>query len=208
MMLPTSALNDTVVCLAPGPSLTADDVDACRGLATIIAVNDAVELAPWADVCYSSDTSRWWPKRKWMTGFAGLRVRVSPDPWRRQDSRTYPYTDTHGVIVLRQTGDEGLELARDGLRTLKNSGGSAINLAVHLGARRIVLVGYDMAPGHFNTREPDGSPYPLFRQRLGTMAAPLRAAGVSVINCSRRSALTCFDRGVLREVLGPIEAVA
>ena len=165
-MLPTSALHDTVVCLAPGPSLTAADVDRCRGCATIIAINDAVDLAPWADVCYSSDTSRWWPGRKWLhrirgparAGAAGTVAAAG-----RTDAIRIATCMASGCC--RNTGDTGLELARNGLRTLKNSGGAAINLAVHLGARRIVLVGYDMQPGHYNTKATDGSPYPLFRER-------------------------------------------
>ena len=51
--IPMPRLSDggTIVCLATGPSLTQADVDAVRGQAdAVIAISDAVDLAPWADV--------------------------------------------------------------------------------------------------------------------------------------------------------------
>ena len=34
-----------------------------------------------------------------------------------------------------------------------------------------------------------------------TLVAPLRAAGVEVVNCSRSTRLDCFPRGTIEEVL-------
>jgi hypothetical protein len=59
--------NSTIVCIASGPSLTREDVDACRGAAgVVLAVNDTITYAPWADVLYACDR-RWWqehPRRR------------------------------------------------------------------------------------------------------------------------------------------------
>jgi hypothetical protein len=111
------------------------------------------------------------------------------------------------VHVLRNTGMEGLEAAPDGLRTGQNSGYQAINLAVHLGATRIVLLGFDMwraEDGRQNWFGPHPrhipSPYPIFHQLFGTMVEPLRAAGVDVINASRQTQLTAFSRVPLEEI--------
>jgi hypothetical protein len=114
------------------------------------------------------------------------------------------------VQVLRNTGDEGLETVPTGVRTGRNTGAAAINLAVHFGAARVLLLGYDMAVtnerhSHWFGAHPiglrGGSPYKLFREMFATMVAPLRALDVQVINCSRHTALTCFPRMPLREVL-------
>ena len=89
-----------------------------------------------------------------------------------------------------------------------NSGTSAINVAVHLGAQRIILLGYDMGPDdrgrrHFYDTAAVciSSPFYKFRQLTETMAEPLKAAGIAVYNCSRRTALDCFPLVNLREVL-------
>jgi hypothetical protein len=50
------------------------------------------------------------------------------------------------------------------------------------------------------------SPYQTFRQAYPTLVEPLNAAGVEVINCSRETRLTCFERRALDEVFPPVEA--
>jgi len=198
----------TVAILASGPSLAPEDVAYCRGKATVIAVNDAVRLAPWADVLYSSDPG-WWQKHKWMPDFAGVRVKVDSV---RAHSAHKPPLEWNGVLSLRNTGKDGVEFSPDGLRTQINSGGAAINLAVHLGAKRIVLLGYDMGPSgkryHFHDEKNTYSAYDVFIKNIGTMAAPLAAAGIEVVNCSRQTKLQCFPRMSLKEALPERMAVA
>ena len=198
----------TVVCLASGPSLAQEDVDYVRGKATVIAVNDAVLLAPWADVLYSSDQP-WWQRRKWAQDFSGVRVMVDPIRANRSANEA---AERHGVLVLKNTGKDGIEFSPDGLRTAINSGGAAINLAVHLGAKRIVLLGYDMGPSgkrfHFNDDKPTYSAYDVFIQRIGTMAEPLAQAGITVVNCSRQTKLQCFPRMTLSDAFPESMAVA
>lgn len=193
--------NSTIVCMAPGPSLTREDAARVRGVWPVIVINDAVQIAPWADVLYSSD-QYWFPRHRGVPTFAGRKVAIYPDPTGRYN----PFARYPAIQVLRNTGDEGLELAPDGLRTGKNSGYAAINLAVHLGATRIVLLGYDMAISstgatHFDNQFRGPRRYADFRPRYQTLVAPLRAAGVTVINCSRKSALRCFPRVQLQVAL-------
>lgn len=196
MTVPLRCQTGTVVCMAPGPSLTAEDAAYCRDKATVVVVNDAWRFAPWADVLYSSDL-RWFPFHQWVPEFSGIKVAMDLQ---------HP-----GVVTLRNTGDKGLEVQPHALRTAKNSGGAAINLAVHLGAKRILLLGYDMSPtngkAHFFGSHPSGlrnskeQNYFLFRQLIASMVAPLHALGITVVNCSRQTALTCFPRKPLREAL-------
>lgn len=205
-ILPRLAEGRTVVCLAPGPSLTVADAEYCRGKAVVIAINDAIEAAPWADVLYSSDAG-WWLKRHACPDFTGLRVTVDarPQGWNGH-IRTF-----ESIIPLRIAKVDGLELdPAVGIATTANSGGAAINVAVHLGSKRVVLVGYDLGLDgkrrrHFNdpqnARQDADGPYASFRQRIGTMAAPLKAAGVEVINCSRKTRLDAFPRQPLEAVL-------
>lgn len=195
------------VCLGTGPSLTPDDVEACRGH-SVIAVNNTYQLAPWAEALYACD-AQWWGWHGGAPSFAGLKYAMEP---RQHATGGASHAKFKGVTVLRNTGDDGLEFEPYGLRTGKNSGYQAINLAVHFGAKRIVLLGYDMgAQGgkdHYFGAHPSGQkpPYHIFLKKFETIVEPLKQAGVEVINCSRATALKCFPRRPLADVLA--QAVA
>lgn len=199
-------VNGTVFCLATGPSLTARDVDAVRGRGVVVAVNDAHRLAPWADVLYSSDRY-WWRHYRGVESFHGLKATMeySPGRYAKELLRWAPE-----MFFLRLTGHYGVETRPDGLRTCgQNSGGAAVNLAVHLGARRIVLLGYNMGvPGpkrHFFGDHPSPlsnmSHFPIWREAFEQMAPELTRLGVQVINCTENTSLSCFPCAPLAEVL-------
>lgn len=187
----------TIICIGGGPSLTQEDVDAVRGHGRVIAVNDAYKLAPWCDVLYAAD-AKWWNWHEGVPSFTGWKYSVDGAP-----PVTWP-----NVRILKLTGPDGLETQRYGLRSGLNSGYQAINLAVHLGARRILLLGYDMAPAvdgraHWFGDHPDKtpSPYPQMRAAFDTLVEPLAALGIEVVNCSRQTALLTFPCRPLDSVL-------
>lgn len=90
-----------------------------------------------------------------------------------------------------------------------NSGFQAINLAYHFGARRIILLGYDMqftgGKTHWHGDHPKGlanpSEFSRFLQHFPALAAGCKQAGVEVINCTRQTALEAFPRADLHEAL-------
>lgn len=188
----------TVVCIGAGPSLTPEDVAYCRGRARVIAIKDAVRLAPWADVLYGAggDAGRWWAVHgPTLTAFNGLRYTLDP--------KASPY-----ATVLRNTGTSGLELDPGGLRTGKNSGFQAVNLAKHFGAAKIVLLGYDMQPDkgrdHWFGSHPYSTspiPYQALRDLFPTLVKPLAALKIEIVNASRETALACVPRLSLEEAL-------
>ncbi len=193
----------TVACLGGGPSLTPEQADLLRGRAGVIAINDAYKLAPWAGVLYGCDW-RWWRKHKGVPGFAGLKVTLSNSRGHLDD---YP-----DIEVLENTGAQGLELNPTGLRTGRNGGYQAINLGVHLGAKRILLLGYDMradARGRthwFGDHEDWPTRASIFAGVMlpcfATLVEPLEELGVEVINCTPHSALDVFPKAPLEESLG------
>lgn len=194
--------DSTIVCIAGGPSLTPEDVAFCQGKARVIAINDAYRLAPWADVLYAADAA-WW-RRHWsaVKTFAGLKFSIGSCDTALPEPNTVQY--------LRNTGLTGLERDPRGLRTGKNSGFQSINLAAHLGAKRIVLLGYDMGhapgqPSHWFGEHPAGlnrhSPYAAFLECFASLIAPLKALGIEVLNCSRQTRLNCFPRFPLEKAL-------
>ncbi len=198
----------TVVCIASGPSLTTEDVNYCHGRADgVIVVNDNYKLAPWADALIASD-HRWWLWHRGVPSFHGLRYATSCGV--RALAVKHKWRDIH---ILKNTGRDGLELEPNGLRNGLSSGYRAVNLAVHFGAQRIVLLGYDMKRGeaarerdkkeHWFGEHPvhSRSPYDAFRKCFNTIVEPLKALDVAVVNCSRETALECFDRMPVQEAL-------
>lgn len=186
----------TFVCIGGGPSLTQADVESVRGLARVIAINDAYRLAPWADALYACD-AKWWNWHNGVPSYTGPKYSITASA-----PVTWP-----DVQVLENTGQFGLELAPTGLRTGLNSGYQAINLAVHLGAGRILLLGYDMScdgtQSHWFGEHPDcqPSPFPQMREAFATLLEPLSELGITVVNCSRRTALTAFPCASLESEL-------
>jgi hypothetical protein len=188
----------TIVCVGSGPSLTADDVASCRGRARVIAVKDAIQACPWADVLYACglDASNWWGHYgDTLASFPGLRYTLDP-------------AATKWAQLLRNTGEFGLEPDPSGVRHGQNSGYQAINLAVHLGARRIVLLGYDMGHSPHGQKYFFGnrrhviqvpSPFAKFIYAFETLVEPLARLGICVLNASRQTALTVFPRVPLEE---------
>jgi len=191
----------TVGCLGSGPSLIQADVDGCRDRAHVIAVNDTHRLAPWADVLYAAD-AKWWRRFGGVPAFLGRKYSIMPN------GHKVPQQEFRDIHILRNTGDQGLERDPSGLRTGKNSGYQAINLAVHLGASQILLLGYDMQGDHFFGSHPDKS-HPPFKhclQAFPTLVSPLAEIGVSIVNCTPGSALTCFPMAPLASVLEEVAA--
>lgn len=192
----------TVVCIGGGPSLTQEDVDFVRGKAdAVIAINDAYRLAPWADILYACD-SRWWKWHRGVPKFQGLKYSLQK-----------PSIMWKGVQILQNTGTDGLERKPNGVRTGRNSGYQAMNVAFHLGAKRILLLGYDMQikPGgkaHWFGSHPEGGPPPVqsFRGMFRCLVGPLEKEGVTVINCSRETALDAFPRMDLKLALMSVAA--
>lgn len=194
-----------IACIASGPSLTREDCDrvcrwrsAAEGRAAI-AVNLSFRMAPWADVLYAADVKWWRQHHVEALQFPGEIWTCSGEPQR-----------LHGIN--RCEGRIGTGLCRDPryLHTGGNSGYQAINLAYHFGAHRIILLGYDMqhtgGKRHWHDNYPAGmdnaTPVAMWRTRFGPLARDLKQDGVCVINATRKTALSAFDRMTLEEALG------
>lgn len=148
----------------------------------MIVTNTTFRVAPWADVLYAMDR-QWWERYRDEVAATFRGALVSP------------LANCHGV--RRVTFDHR-----------ENSGAGAITLAIHLGAQRIVLLGYDCqytgGRRHWHGDHPPGlgnagsiNDWPEHFVRL---ARDLRQ--FNLVNCSRETALTCFARGDLEAELG------
>lgn len=91
-----------------------------------------------------------------------------------------------------------------------NGGFHALNLAIQFGARRIVLVGYDMRVDHgthWHGDHPKGMNNPAavnvkrWRQVLDAQAGLLKEMGVEVLNASAVSALEAYPKMTLEAAI-------
>lgn len=143
----------------------------------VIAVSDAYKLAPWAEELVSGDPE-WWEHHK--PEFAGRKI----------SNRYHPSTRTF-----------------KGISTGTNSGVVAIKRAVILGAKEIILLGFDGGSSHFFGEHPDNlkttSPSRLsVHMRQHRQEAHACAwAGVKVWNCSPNTAIPYYPTARLDECL-------
>lgn len=182
----------TVTILASGPSLTPEVAQQVRdaGLPTIV-VNTSHRLAPWADLLYAADDA-WWlhQDNRDAMQFAGLKVSVSQVP---------------GVLRLRNGGVTGFDPDPQSLRTGGNGGYQALHIAVHAGASKVLLCGYDLSGCHWHGPHPsplrrtEPDVYVRWRERFETLLPALAERVVDVVNVTPGSALKCFRRGVLED---------
>jgi hypothetical protein len=202
----------TIACIATGPSLVREDCERVRESgARIFAINDAYQLAPFADVLYSSDR-HWWPHHKGVPSFTGMKYGIGS-----AIGKANPFFHHPEITVLRNDGYTGLSTDPSGLRNGKNSGYAAINLAVLFGAARIILLGYNLSYlnglSHFFGNHPPNMQntaalYPSFRRAFATLVEPLAELGVEVINCTPHTSLDAFPIRDLNDVFPTPLAVA
>lgn len=203
----------TAFIIGGGPSVNKTDLSLIHDR-RVIAVNNAygdpvhsasgrlIRYVPrlWVDVVFYGDCG-WLPiHREWLREFPGLRVTCcirhqGQEPWVKcMERRNHP----QGIIT--SPGMIAWNLS---------SGGAAVNLAVHLGVRRIVLIGYDMrkVDGEKNwhrdhkNQNPRQDPFVRFLRPFPEIARDLTRLGIECLNATPESALTVFPIVTLEEAL-------
>jgi len=188
----------TAFLLGGGPSLTAGQVERIRGHGVVFAINSSAKLCPWADVLYFTDCNWFEDNRALVMDWPGIVVTASRLAKAEAPDR-----------LLRVDLDERPDFAGPGLKCGRSSGHIALSLAIALGCKRVVLLGYDMrivdGRSHFHTEYPtqDDKMYAQeFVRGFSRWNAAAERAGVEVLNATPGSALLEFPMVTLDEVLG------
>lgn len=185
----------TALVFATGPSLTKLWSPERPIPWPSIAVNDAWKIAPKADILYATDAA-WHMHHKGVPDFAGVKV-------------GYQGPGPAGVIWLQGSGGEGYDPRLGYVRHGQGSGYAAVHLAAQLGARRIVLVGFDGRPvnglahyfGEHDRAIRKPMPFGVWLERFAVLATELKKRGVEVLNATPGSALRCFPTVRLEDIL-------
>lgn len=193
----------TVAILGSGPSMSKAVAEAVRaaGLPTIVT-NTTFRLAPWADMLYAAD-ARWWEVYwKEVQSLPGLKVTCEADA---------PFHHVPELRLMKNTGREGFDPDPSCVRTGGNSGYQALHVAVHAGARRILLCGFDLrGDTHWHGRHPEPlrnageGLFPRWLEWYVTLYEALRPMDVEVLNCTPRSALQLWPNVELEDAISRI----
>lgn len=190
---------ETVAILGAGPSIDKGQAQKVRHLKRIV-INCSWLLAPDADALYGCD-GKWWRcqdegyGRHALCAFAGLKITQDGGAASQLGLRR---VNLDGHTISTRAGTIGAG---------GNSGFQALNLAIQFGARRIILLGYDMrGSGHWHGphktgTDPNNRSAANWRRIFAESAPKIARLGVEVINATPRSALTCFARATLSDVV-------
>lgn len=126
----------TIAIIGGGPSLKSFDLESLRSFPTI-AVNNAWQIAPWANYCFFGDKRWWqWNSEKVISGYENEIV---------TSNSNYVIVNHPRLKRMRAFSKDAPSLDRTRLFG-PDSGTQAINLAFHFGAANILLAGFDMRP--------------------------------------------------------------
>ena len=171
--------------------------------AHVIGVNNAYQIGPWIDAIFFGDCAWYLVHRTALAKLSNLKVSCCP----RFAGR--PQKDMEGVKYLAKDGGHRYGISNNPSKVAwnHNSGASAINLAVHFGAKRIILLGFvmclDGSVSHWHGSHGNKKPPPFARHLNGfpSIAEDAARRGVEVLNCSPNSQIDVFPKVSLSEVL-------
>lgn len=192
---------DIAIVVASGPSAKEANLELFKDKAKFIVVNDSWKLAPWADFLFAAD-GRWWQMNKGVPAFVGKKVTLDALISREMSIK----------LVRLDKLSPGIATGKKGLVGMgQNSGFYALNLTVQFGAKKILLVGFDMNIDngiHWHGSHDKGltNPNPhrlkVWAKLLDSQAKIFQKLGIEIINASQKSSLTAYPKMTVEEVFG------
>ena len=213
-MIPELWQGQTVFILGGGPSLSNVNFDLIKGR-RVLAVNnsygDPVKNEKGETICYEP---RHWVDAVWYGDVRWLE-------WHKEGMKKFSgligscasgHDNKKGIIHYKRGRQYGLEKRRGYVAWNRSSGASAIDFAFHLGAKTVVLLGYDMRrvdgkknwhDDHKSGPPNDGSkdPYDRFLIPFQYINRDARERGFKIINCTPDSAIQVFPIMSLEDYL-------
>lgn len=196
---------ETAAIIGTGPSLTDSQLEQVSHLRKF-GVNNAFRLG--LDVhlaCNWQWWDRYWPEisdydcYKWTPRLASA--------------------ENYGLNYIEERWEDGLSTDPSYICAHHGSGPQIVNLALHYGIKKMILIGWDMRyPGKVNNRQYTGKRHYFgeYEKELqhwprtgpnGELAGLIKEMetiypedyGIEIINCTPGSAMTCFPMGELSD---------
>jgi hypothetical protein len=174
-------------CIASGPSLnTSDCITVVRSGIKTVAVNKSWKKFPFCSYIYAGDY-KWW-------AINHDKIDISAEKWTCSDRAANTYKLHYHIAAGPY-----------------NSGMRAIQFGVSKGFKNIALLGYDCslkngihwhgAHTEGTLSNPDEAKVRKWHDQFKRVSDMAKKQGVSIINCSRYTELTCFEKMTLEEAL-------
>lgn len=174
-----------------------------------IGINVAYLLGDWIDMVFFGDKGFYLKHEQNLSNFPGLIVSCHPEA-DKIDWVKYTPRDTSRVKGISQDPRK--------VSWNNNSGSAAISVAVHAGAKRIILLGFDMKlNGNHNQHWHDvyhkgqivgqksvrgmSQTFDRHLRSFPEIAKDAKRLGVEILNASPDSAIECFPKFSVKELL-------
>lgn len=179
----------------------------------VIGINVAFLIGDWIDMVFFGDSKFFHQYKEKLARFPGMRVTCNPGlkgiPWVKWLARDIRHSF-------------GIGSTPDMVSWNSNSGAAAISVAAHAGAKRIILLGFDMKQGVDKSKhwhrlyQPIITPAEakrkgvILHQRMPfdrhlkcfpTIAKEAAERGIEILNASPDSAITVFPKYSVKELL-------
>jgi len=214
---------ETAVLIATGPSITEEQLQLVKrhqelGNCKVFTMNNVYENVPWTDVHFACGGDWWglyYPRSKELQELKGTKY-----TWYPELAKLYNLNYVSAIVK------DGLSVDPSVIHINHGSGPMSINLALHYGIKKLLLIGHDMkfAEDYDSKKKKVGSKprhyfneYPKTLQhwpscKIGVskpgvldglietyekMVPQLKTLDMEVVNCTPNSALKCFRMSTL-----------
>lgn len=176
----------------------------------VIGVNMAYKIGMWIDIIFFGDGGFYLKNREDLASFPGLVVSCNS----KVNSKIHE-GDRVKFIQKDNRTPRGLTTRKNCVSWNGNSGAAAINLAVQLGVKKIMLLGFDMNLGptggqHWhslyasaNRKDKSLHKLPFHRHMLGfgPMKKQAHKLGIEILNVNPNSAINEFKKVELKDLI-------
>jgi len=171
----------------------------------VIGINVAYMIGTWIDMVFFGDNGFFVAHKEGLFKFPGIKISctngVEKFPWVKflHKNPAHPF---------------GISPSPNNVSWNKNSGAAALSVAVHTGAKRIFLLGFDMRLDEQNTqhfhsiyngngkpKNPRNLPFQRHLQGFPAIARDAKTMGVEIYNVNPQSAINEFPKLTLQEAL-------
>jgi hypothetical protein len=171
----------------------------------VVGINVAYKIGDWIDIVFFGDNNFFFEHKEDLARFPGLKMschsQVEPYSWVK-----YLEKDPKG---------RGISDNPDMVCWNNNSGAAAISVAVNAGAKRVILLGFDMKLGEdkmqhwhdlygkgecIDQRRIQKLPFDRHLRSFMAVKADAKKRGVEILNCSPESMITEFPKFSMKEL--------
>lgn len=177
----------------------------------VIGINAAYLIGDWIDIIFFGDNRFFLVHNEGLSEHPGLKVTCN--------SKTHSRCRTIHYLLHDRNHSRGISTGPKYVSWNSNSGAAAISMAVHLGVRRIVLLGFDMKTSaygqHWHNAYQGMRPQTKGGRLMGAKKLPFdrhlrgfpmiandaKRLGVEIVNASPKSVIKNFPKCTVQEAL-------